>query len=155
MSTITNTTPAPSGPQGVLISVSSNVTAALMSMVNYLQSTYNLQAADTQLQAAISNQETTVVEQFEAQENSSSGNLYLLEHLDPTTDKNYTSDVSNYSTRFGADQAANQALTKGMDANNTTAQNTLSSNSQGQQGVITTMQSLLGIGSNLVAALRG
>lgn len=155
MSTITNTTPAQSGSQGILISVSSNVAAALMSMVNYLQSTYNLQAADTQLQAEISNEETTIVQQFEAQENAPGGNLYELEHLDSTTDKNYSGDVSNYSTRFGADQAANQALTKGMDANNTTAQNTMNSNSQGQQGVITTMQSLLAIGSNLVAALRG
>lgn len=160
MSTISNTTPAQSGSQGILVSTSCNMGTALQELESYLQSTYDLQAADTQLQAAISNEETLVVQQFEETENAPGGALYELEHASPTLpdgkpNPNYSTQVSQYAGQFGADQAANQALTKVMDANNSTAQNTLSQNSQGQQGIISAMQAILSVPGNLKNLIQG
>lgn len=137
-----------------VISTSCNLVVALGLLENYLNSTYNLQAADTELQAAISNQETTIVQSFEQWENTGGGALNTLQNLDPK-DKNYASDVSKYSAEYGEQSAENQELTKVMDGNNTTAQNTLNQNSQGQQGIVTTMQSINSVPGNLKNLIQG
>lgn len=142
-----------------VISTSCNLVVALGFLEKYLNSTYDLQAADTELQAAISNQETSIVQKFEQTENGSGGTLYQLEHLTPDNDPNgkddYASDVSKLTSQYGAESAENQQLTKVMDGNNTTAQNTLNQNSQGQQGVVTTMQSINSVPGNLKNLIQG
>ncbi len=137
-----------------VISTSCNLVVALGLLENYLNSTYDLQAADTELQASISNQETTLVQKFEQWENSGDGALNQLNHLN-TGDKDYASNVSKLSADYGEQSAENQELTKVMDGNNTTAQNTLNQNSQGQQGVVTTMQSINSVPGNLKNLIQG
>jgi hypothetical protein len=148
--------PTPLNPAlpGHVISVSCNVIMALSLLEEYMNSTYSLQAADTQLEAAISNQETALVNSFETQQNSPGGYLYMLEHCNPA-DPNYSTEVSQFSGEYSAANAQNQARTKVMDGNNSVAQNTLSQNSQGQQGITTTMSSINSVAGNLVLIVQG
>lgn len=153
---------------GVKVSMSCNVLMALSLMVGYLNSTYGLQRADTMLQAAISNQEVACVQQFqkdmsEAGKNndpwSTGGILWRIEHLTPDNDPNgkdrYSSDMSNLQTQYSAANSQNQSLVKVFDANNSTAQAIQNQNAQQQPGVVTTLQSMNSIGTNLVRILQG
>jgi hypothetical protein len=144
---------------GKIISASCNITSAVDSIVDYLDSTYNLQAADTQLTAVISNEEAQVVSQFEQEQNSATGPnnyIYQLEQLEimpPIIDN--SSKISELTTLYTEASAENQAEVKVMDGNNSTAQNTLNQNSQGQQGLIQTLGSINSVASNLVRILQG
>lgn len=139
---------------GHVISTSSNVIMALSLLESYINSTYALQAADTELEAAISNQETEIVNAFEKAQNSQGGYLYELEHLN-TKSKNYSAKVSQLSSEYAAASAENQAKTKVMDGNSSVAQNTLNQNAQGQQGIIQTMSSINSVGANLTRIVQG
>ncbi len=149
----------PTSLPGHVISVSPNVIMALSLLEGYLQSTYDLQAADTKLEADISSQEAALVQKFENDMNSPttptdqtttySNWLYLLSQA---SDQN---TISKYAQMYAACNAANQAATKEMDGNNTTAQNTLNQNSQGQQGVVQAMSSINGITANLTRLIQG
>ena len=167
------TTPAiqltPSVP-GHIINSSANIQAAMFMIVNYLQSTYQLQAADTLLEQGITNAEAAQVQAFETSLTATSGNtaynpnatnyIWQLEHL-PTTDANGNPDP-NYQTDMGAltqlytnANMQNQSITKVMDGNNSTAQNTLSQNSQGQQGLMQTMSAINQQQANLARDIQG
>lgn len=161
---ITPLTPATTGltnlMPGHVISVSCNVLIALSLMEQYLNSTYALQTADTKLEAAITNQETQIVQDFDNDMNKSgSGLLWQMEHLTPQNDPNgkdaYSADMQALTTEYSAANASNQAQVKAMDANNSITQNILSQNSQAQPGTVQAMQALVGNGSNLVRILQG
>jgi hypothetical protein len=142
---------------------------AISLMVKYLNSTYGLQVADTKMEAAITTAEANLVEEFEKSlTQSGSYNtkgdpynptaknfIWQLEHLTPENDPNYKTDVSTLTSLLGAAQSKNQANVKIMDGNNSTAQNVLSQNAQGQQGVIASMSSINGIEGNLARILQG
>ena len=144
---------------GHVISVSCNVLIALSLMMQYLNSTYLLQTADTKLEAAITNQETQIVQDFDNSMNKPGGYLYEMEHLTPQNDPNgkdaYSADMQALTTEYSAANAQNQSQVKAMDANNSITQNILSQNSQAQPGTVQAMQALVGNGSNLVRILQG
>lgn len=164
MSTMMTVGPANVIP-GNIVSASGNVEAALFLVIDYLQSTYNLQAADTQLEESITNAEAQEVTQFQNGLNAHSTKpgqydpnatnyIYQLEHLNPN-DKNYDTEVSTLTTLYTNANAQNQAIVKVMDGNNSTAQNTLSQNAQGQQGLMQTMGSINSIANNLTRLIQG
>src|SRR3990167_1116667 len=144
---ITPLTPANTGltnlMPGHVISVSCNVLIALSLMMQYLNSTYLLQTADTKLEAAITNQETQIVQDFDNSMNKPGGYLYEMEHLTPQNDPNgkdaYSADMQALTTEYSAANAQNQSQVKGMDANNSITQNILSQNSQAQPGTVQAM----------------
>lgn len=166
-------TPAPITPSsGHLVDASCNPALALGLMVEYLNSTYKLQAKDTALEVAITNAETKKVQEFEDGLTQKGGDykhgtnyIYLLEHLEEIMTKDNkgkkpsSTDLNNAESRItqllGAAQSKNQAAVKIMDGNNSTAQNTLSQNAQGQQGIIQAMSAINGIGGNLARILQG
>ncbi len=144
---------------GHVVSTSCNTLAALFMITDYLNSTYDLQAADTKLEESVTNSEAQMVQAFEASLTapySSIGTnyLYLIDHLDPT-DPLYTEDSQTLTSEYSNANASNQSLVKVMDGNNSTAQNTLSQNAQGQQGLMQTMSSINSIGSNLARLIQG
>ena len=153
---------------GHVVSVSCNVLMALSLMADYLNSTYNLQMADTALEAAITNQETQLVQQFEQQmiaagnpasPYGTGGLLWQIEHLTadncPGGKDYFTTYMQTLTTEYSAANAQNQADVKTMDSNNSTAQNILNQNSQSQPGIIQAMQALNTNGANLVRILQG
>jgi len=150
----------PSADHGT-INTSCNPLIALALMVDYLNSTYDLQAADTELESSITNAEAELVQKFEAGlQQAGSFNpkahnyLYELEHLDPTS-KTYSSDVQVLTQLLSAAQSKNQAQVKVMDGNNSTAQNVLSQNAQNQPGIVQAMSAINGIAGNLSRILAG
>ena len=145
--------------EGTMISVSCNTIMALTLLEGYMNSTYSLQAADTQLEATISNEEATLVQQFQTDMSSSSApsnasDTYSnwLYQLSQTSD---SGQMGKLAQLYAACNAENQAETKVMDGDNSTAQNTMNQNAQGQQGVIQTMQSVNGISGNLTRLIQG
>lgn len=150
----------PSAEHGT-INTESNPLVALACMVSYLNSTYDLQAADTELESSITNAEADLVQQFEANlqapgpYNPKADNyLYQLEHLDPKS-KTYSTDAQTLTQLLSAAQAKNQAQVKVMDGNNSTAQNVLSQNAQNQPGIVQAMSAINGIAGNLARILAG
>ena len=143
------------------ISTSSNPLAALACMVTYLNSTYDLQAADTELESSITNAEAELVQQFEKglqmagpYDPTAKNYLYQLEHLDPKN-KDYSTDVQILTQELSAAQSKNQAQVKVMDGNNSTAHNVLSQNAQNQPGIVQAMSAINGIAGNLSRILAG
>ncbi len=144
--------------EGEKISTTTNTVQALTRAIGYTGSRDSIQAALARMQAAISELSTQIVEQFQKKQNSKGGALYEMQKLKPNPkdpNDNYSTEISKLTSRFGSEQAANQQLTKVMDANNSIAQNALNQNAQGQQGDMTLMQSILAVAGNLVSLLRG
>ena len=135
---------------GQIVSASSNIQAAMAMIVDYLDSTYSLQAADTLLEQGITNEEAKTVQDFEAKMNSATGpDNYIYQLKQPGA------DVSRLTSQYQDANMQNQALTKVMDGNNSTAQNTLSQNSQGQQGLMQTMSAINQQQANLARNIQG
>ncbi len=154
---------SPSNPPEVIpghvVSTSCNTLTALFMITDYLNSTYDLQAADTKLEESVTNSEAQMVQAFQASLSASTSPdgtnyLYQLEHLDPTSG-DYTPKSQTLTTEYSNANAQNQSLVKIMDGNNSTAQNTLSQNAQGLQGLMQTMSSINSIGSNLARLIQG
>jgi hypothetical protein len=135
---------------GQIISASSNIQSAMAMIVDYLDSTYALQAADTLLEQGITNEEAKAVQDFEAKMNSATGPGNYIYQL-----KQPGADVSRITSEYQDANMQNQALTKVMDGNNSTAQNTLSQNSQGQQGLMQTMSAINQQQANLARDIQG
>lgn len=141
----TNLQPPKGDLPGHLINPSCNVQTAMFMVIDYLNSTYGLQAADTKLQEEISAAESAEVSAYEAREENG-----VLKKMQGDKGDDLSKDISQYN----AAAAENAALVKQMDANNSTAQNTLSQNSQGQTGLMSGLQAFIGLESNLTQALR-
>ena len=138
---------------GHIVSASCNIQSAMAEIVDYLDSTYDLQAADTKLEASITNAEAQEVQAFEAKMNSPTGpDNYIFQLEQKSTD---STRISQLSQLYSDANMQNQALTKVMDGNNSTAQNTLSQNSQGQQGLMQTMSSINQQQANLARDIQG
>ena len=155
------------GPANVtssnVISTTGNIDAAMSMIVAYLDSTYDLQAADTVLEEGITNAEAQEVTNFENSLNATSPGpynpgatnyIYQLEHLN-SSDSNYQEEEGTLATLYSNANAQNQAVVKVMDGNNSTAQNVLNQNSQGQQGLMQTMSSINGVAGNLTRLIQG
>lgn len=158
MSTVTQL--GPSGGNVTFLSTTGNIEAAMFMVINYLNSTYSLQAADTVLEQKITTQEAQLVQAFQ-QGLISGPNNYItqIENLTPANDPNgsdnYGTDMQKLIQEYTNANAQNQSLVKVMDGNNSTAQNTLSQNSQGQQGDIQTLSSINGVSANLSRLIQG
>jgi len=139
---------------GKVISVSCNVLMALSLIEGYLSSTYQLQTADTKLQAAISLAEAALTEKFQKDQENPGGTLYELQHLD-SKDPDYAQKAQMYETEYSGANSIQQGKIKTMDSNNSVAGNILNQNSQTQTGVIQAMASINGIGANLVRIVQG
>jgi hypothetical protein len=154
-----------SGTINVSGDVSGNIQTAMALIVSYLNSTYHLQAADTKLEATITNAEAELVNSFQTQMmkpgdsndpyNTNKNNyLWQMENLS-SKDDNYQEHCSILTNLYTNASMQNQALTKTMDANNSTAQNTLSQNSQGQSGLMQTMSAINQQQANLARDIQG
>lgn len=163
--------------EGKLVNVSCNTFLAMSMMVEYLKSTYDLQAQDTKMEAAITNAEAEEVTQFQNALNDGFnknpfakngmpgyGNfIYLLEHFEELMkkwgykpgDAEYSAQQTVLTNLLSAAQSKNQAEVKVMDGNNSTAQNVLSQNAQNQPGILQAMSSISGIEGNLARILQG
>src|SRR5690348_2732188 len=126
MSTVTQL--GPSGSGVTFLSTTGNIQAAMFMVINYLNSTYSLQAADTVLEQGITTSEAQLVQLFQ-QGLISGPNNYItqIENLTPSNDPNgpdkYSTDMNKLIQEYTNANTQNQALVKVFDGNNSTAQN--------------------------------
>ncbi|MGR3973296.1 MAG: hypothetical protein QRY72_01775 [Candidatus Rhabdochlamydia sp.] len=158
----------PLGPQepflGKIVSGAGDMEEGMKSIQTYLDSTYDLQVSDSMLESFISQQETTITQQFQAQLtapgnasspfNASGTNfIWQLQNIPSTSDNQQ--NLGTISTLYSQANAANGAVIKTLDGQSSSAQNILSQNSQAQQSVTQTMGSINSIETNLSHLIQG
>ncbi|CAM0117517.1 hypothetical protein [Rhabdochlamydiaceae symbiont of Dictyostelium giganteum] len=162
----------PLGPvgdfQGKIVSATGDLYEGMKSISNYVDSTYILQQSDTQLESYISNQETTISQNFQQQltapgdstsvyQPTDTNYLWQMQTLSATPNMNSTiqSQLTTLSSLYSQANAQNGAVIKTLDGQNSSAQNILSQNSQAQQTVTQTMGFINGVLGNLSHLIQG